>query len=112
MISCVKKATHVPSRIENPETSGERATRVSAFEPSDLTGTSLDKAGSIHPLKRVGIIKWGYGRADKTLALNNDVNAISKMESRIWPLVKTEFPPRELGSFYFQKETRILRTNL
>jgi hypothetical protein len=26
------------------------------FEPSDLTGASLDKAGSIHALKRVGIL--------------------------------------------------------
>jgi hypothetical protein len=33
------------------------------FETSDLTGASLDKAGSIHPLKRVGIIEWGWGRA-------------------------------------------------
>jgi hypothetical protein len=33
------------------------------FETCDLTGASLDKAGSIHPVKRVGIIEWGWGRA-------------------------------------------------
>jgi hypothetical protein len=29
------------------------------IETSDLTGASLDKAGAIHPLKRVGNIKRG-----------------------------------------------------
>jgi len=35
---------------------GTAAGRVFIIEISDFTGASLDKAGSIHPLKRVGII--------------------------------------------------------
>ena len=33
-------------------------------EISDFMGAPLDKAGSIHPLKRVGIIEWGWGSSD------------------------------------------------
>jgi len=35
------------------------AARITSFEISDLRGASLDKAGSGHPLKRVGIIQCG-----------------------------------------------------
>jgi hypothetical protein len=37
-------------------TSVEVVRRIFIFETSDLCGASLDKAGSGHPLKRVGII--------------------------------------------------------
>src|ERR1044071_3099021 len=42
---------------------------------SDLTGASLDKPGSIHPLKRVGIIQLGCGKPRLDLPPEEDVNA-------------------------------------
>ena len=47
---------NVLRRNEKPGNSGDNAARMFHLETSDLTGASLDKAGSIHPLKRVGII--------------------------------------------------------
>jgi hypothetical protein len=42
------------------ESAGISAARnIFHLETSDFTGASLDKAGSIHPMKRVGIIEWG-----------------------------------------------------
>ena len=45
---------NVLSSKEKPGSSGDGAARMFHLETSDLTGASLDKAGSIHPLKRVG----------------------------------------------------------
>jgi len=50
------RAPDVLSSREKPGSSGDSAARIFHFETSVLTGASLDKAGSIHPLKRVGII--------------------------------------------------------
>jgi len=46
---------NVLRRNEKPGNSGDNAARMFHLETSDLTGASLDKAGSIHPLKRVGL---------------------------------------------------------
>jgi hypothetical protein len=40
------------------------AARIIHLETSVLTGASLDKAGAIYPLKRVGIIQWAKVSGD------------------------------------------------
>ena len=54
-------------RFVGGELSATRAVRLPPskslliIEDLRLTGASLDKAGAIHPQKRVGIIQWGWG---------------------------------------------------
>ena len=54
-----KAGSDAPSLKERPGIPAIDAARIFHLETSVLTGASLDKAGSIYPLKRVGIIQWG-----------------------------------------------------
>jgi hypothetical protein len=44
------------------ESAGITAARnIFIWRPPILTGASLDKAGSVYPMRRVGIMEWGWG---------------------------------------------------